>query len=179
VPGLGDGPDLTRPPDPIPAELGSMLPAPVMSPPLRGCDPSVGVSGVFDGAQVTIRNGGGVEMTAGFDLSALSFVLPVALSEGDELVIRQQFQQECQRIRSSWSAPAMPVGPASPVDPPVPCRGPGHSSAAWPGSRHCPASRARPMRRSTNCLRLARRLYLLMAEQLRLEKLRKYRRLSS
>jgi len=35
------------------------------------------------------------------------------------------------------------------------------------------------MRRSTNCLRLARRLYLLMAEQLRLEKLRKYRRLSS
>jgi glycerophosphoryl diester phosphodiesterase len=90
-----------------------------MASPLRGCDPSVRVSGVFDGTQVTIRDAAGVETTAGFDLSALRFVLPTPLAEGDELVIRQQFQLECKQTRGVWSAPPMPVGPASPVDPPT------------------------------------------------------------
>ncbi len=122
VPGVGNGPDVVRSPDSIPAALGSVLPSPVMNPPLRGCDPSIQVSGVFDGAQVTIRHAAGVETTTGFDLSALTFVLPAPLGQGDELVIRQQFQGECQRIRSTWSAP-LSVGPAIPVDPPV-VRGP-------------------------------------------------------
>lgn len=118
VPGVGDGPDVTRVPDPIPAELHGVLPPPIMAAPLRGCDPSVRVSGVFDGTQVTIRDAAGVETTAGFDLSALTFVLPQPLTDGERLVIRQQFQRECKQTKGVWSA-AMPVGPASPVDPPA------------------------------------------------------------
>lgn len=119
VPGLGDGPALTGNPEPIPPQLKRILPPPVMREPLRGCDPSVHVSHVFDGAQVTIRNQAGVAATAGFDLSALDFILPSPLTEGDELVVQQHFQRQCQETSGTWSAPPVRVGPAKPVNAPV------------------------------------------------------------
>ncbi len=119
-PGVGHGPVLIRNPDPIPANLNHILPPPVMALPLRGCDASIGVSGVFDGAQVTIKDQSGNEATAGFDLSGLQFVQPSPLVAGDELVVRQEFQGECARtFRGKWSSPAALVGPAAPVAPPT------------------------------------------------------------
>jgi glycerophosphoryl diester phosphodiesterase len=119
VPGLGDGPALTGHPEPIPPQLKRILPPPVMREPLRGCDPSVHVSHVFDGAQVAIRNQTVATTTAGFDRSALNFILPSPLTEGDELLVEQHFQGECQGLVGTWSAPPVRVGPAKPVKPPV------------------------------------------------------------
>jgi glycerophosphoryl diester phosphodiesterase len=118
VSGVGHGPELTPTPDPIPAVLGRALPAPVIGQPLRGCDPSVLVSQVFDGALVTLRHKDNSEESAGFDLDALHLLLGHPLVEGDELSARQQFQGECGTYLGAWSAPVS-VGPAKPVDPPV------------------------------------------------------------
>ena len=68
---LGAGPAVGQAADTIPGGRGQALPAPVLEPPIRGCDPSVVVSGVFDGATVTIERRSGLVDVAGFDLGAL------------------------------------------------------------------------------------------------------------
>jgi hypothetical protein len=84
-----------------------------MREPLRGCDPSVDASHVFDGAQVTIRDQSGATVTAGFDLSAVRFILPSPLREGDELVIEQHFQHERMRPATPSSRSACPMTSAT------------------------------------------------------------------
>jgi hypothetical protein len=113
---LGPGPDVGQSADLIPGRRGQALPPPVMQPPLRGCDPSVQVNGVFDGATVTIERRSGIVDVAGFDRSALRFILSKPLDEDDELIIRQEVDKGCERPPKR-SEPAT-VGKLEPVDPP-------------------------------------------------------------
>ncbi|MFF1635628.1 PLAT/LH2 domain-containing protein [Leifsonia sp. NPDC058248] len=115
--GLPPGPDVSRTPDRIPGAPGQLLPAPVITLPVRGCDPSVGVTGVFDGALVTIERASGIRDQAGFDRDALTFVLSSPLKEGDELTIRQEVDRKCER--PAKTSDPVEVGPVEPVDAPT------------------------------------------------------------
>lgn len=117
APGLPNGPDTDRTADPLPGRRGQGLPPPTIDPPIRGCDPAVHVSGVFDGATVTIRRASGGTDVAGFDRGDLWFVLGDPLKEGDELEVRQDVERTCERP-GVFSAPFL-VGPLKPVETPV------------------------------------------------------------
>jgi glycerophosphoryl diester phosphodiesterase len=117
VPGLPNGPDITRTPDVIPATPNHRLPAPVLSPPIRGCDFSVKVSGVVDGALVTIKHDNGATESAGFDRDTLRFILPTPLKEGEKLTVQQEVAKKCERLPTVSASTT--VGPLKPVDPPL------------------------------------------------------------
>ena len=117
VPGLGPGPSVSRETDEIPGNRGSALPAPVMEPPLRGCDASIMVTAVFDGALVTIERKSGTVESAGFDLGALRFTLTRPLDEDDVVTIRQEVDRKCER--PTTTSKPVTVGKATPVDPPT------------------------------------------------------------
>jgi len=116
VPGLGPGPDISRPADPIPGHSGQRLPPPVLEPPLRDCDASVQVTGVIDGASVTLERRSGTVETAGFDRSALRLILSRPLDEDDELTTWQAVDERCERP-PAHSNPVT-VGKLQPVDAP-------------------------------------------------------------
>lgn len=116
APGLGPGPDVAQQSDAIPGASGQALPPPVMQPPQRGCDASVHVTGVFDGATVIIERRSGIVDTAGFDRDDLRFVLSKPLHEDDQLTIEQRVDVKCERPPAR-SGP-ITVGKLEPVDPP-------------------------------------------------------------
>jgi hypothetical protein len=97
APGLANGPDVSQKVDPIPVYAGGALPPPVIEQPVRGCDASVQVSGVIDGAAVTIERRSGISDTAGFDRDTLRFILSQHLDEDDTLTIWQEMDRRCER----------------------------------------------------------------------------------
>ncbi len=117
VPPFPPGPGVSRVPDPLPVPIGHQLPPPLLQQPVRGCDPSVFVSMVFDGALVTMKRSSGLTDQAGFDLAALTWVLAAPLKEGDKLIIEQEVAINCERP-GKFSDP-INVGPLRPLDPPV------------------------------------------------------------
>ncbi len=117
VPAFPPGPDVSRVPDPLPGPIGKPLTPPQITPPLRGCDASILVTHVFDGAQVTVKRTSGLTDQAGFDLDALRFILQKPLAENDDLIIEQEVALNCER-KGQFSKPVK-VGPLQPVDPPV------------------------------------------------------------
>jgi PLAT/LH2 domain len=117
APGLGPGPGVSGAPEEIPGNRGSALPPPTMELPLRGCDVSIMVTGVYDGALVTIERKSGIVESAGFDLGALRFSLTRPLDEDDVVTIRQEVDRKCERPTTT-SKPII-VGKAAPVDPPT------------------------------------------------------------
>jgi glycerophosphoryl diester phosphodiesterase len=117
VPGLPNGPDIIRTPDVIPATPNHHLPAPVLNPPIRGCDFSIKVSGVVDGALVTIKHNNGAIDIGGFDLDTLWFILPTPLKEGEKLTVQQEVAKKCERLPTVSASTT--VGPLKPVDPPL------------------------------------------------------------
>jgi hypothetical protein len=117
VPPFPPGPGASRIPDPLPVPVGHPLTPPVIQQPVRGCDPSVLVSNVFDGALVTIERSSGLVDAAGFDRDALQFILQSPVKEGDKLIIKQEVALNCER-QTEFSA-AIIVGPPKPVDPPA------------------------------------------------------------
>jgi hypothetical protein len=116
APGLPNGLDTARAPDPLPLRKGQPLPAPSIQLPIRGCDASVLISNVFDGATVTLRRGSGATEVAGFDRDSLWFILQKEFEEGEDLEVRQDVARACER--QGTLSPAQRVGPAKPVDPP-------------------------------------------------------------
>lgn len=116
TPGVGGGPDVGQPADAIPPMPNRASPPPVMQPPIRGCDASIQITGVIDGAKVTIDRRSGPVDVAGFDRSALRLILTKPLDEDDELTIRQEVDIHCER-RSAESAPVI-VGKLEPVGSP-------------------------------------------------------------
>lgn len=76
----------------LPIGSGEKLPAPTLdgSPP-KGCDPSILVASVFDGAEVTVlRRSDGSSETSTFDYDRLNFIFASPLSNGgDQLEITQ------------------------------------------------------------------------------------------
>lgn len=115
--GLPPGPDATRTPELLPGSRGQLLPPPTITLPIRGCDPSVDVTGVFDGALVTIDRASGGHDQAGFDRGALTFVLSSPLKEGDELTIKQEVDRKCERPPKT--SDPVTVGKTAPVDAPT------------------------------------------------------------
>jgi hypothetical protein len=89
--------------EPLPVPTGDELPPPSLGgPPPKGCDTSIMIAGVYDGAEVTIlRRSDGSTETSTFDLDRLNFVLGTPLSsQGDKLEIRQAMR-ECRERRPS------------------------------------------------------------------------------
>jgi hypothetical protein len=105
---VGTGPDATVRTDQVPTRDRS-LPPPTVGTPLVACQTAVSVTGVFDGATVTLTHKDSTTQQAGFDLSGLWFGVP-ALVEGDTIKSRQEMQR-CE-LRSADSAPPVTVGPA-------------------------------------------------------------------
>jgi hypothetical protein len=114
--GLAPGLGAVREADEIPGGRGRPLPPPVIQPPVRGCDASIQVKGVFDGALVTVERRSGTVESAGFDRSATRLILTKHLDEDDELTIRQEVDLHCERPATK-SAP-LTVGKLEPVDAP-------------------------------------------------------------
>ena len=96
-----------------PGRPGAKLPPPHMTEPMRGCDGSVEVTGVFDGAVVTIDRSSGAPEVAGFDRNRERFTLSRPLVEDEELRVRQEVANRCERPAVS-SGPSV-VGKARPV----------------------------------------------------------------
>jgi glycerophosphoryl diester phosphodiesterase len=115
IPGLAAGPPVSQNIDPLPQFPFRHLPAPVIQEPVRGCDSSIFVSNVFDGALVTMKRSSGSTDQAGFDLGALTLDVP-PLKEADKLIIEQEVAINCERV-GTFSQPVI-VGPLQPVDPP-------------------------------------------------------------
>lgn len=113
---VGAGPDAAVGLDRIPAGPNGKLPAPTVNAPLVECQTAVLVTGVYDGADVTITHKDGHTESAFFDLPGLWFRMP-ALRQPDTLSARQTFER-C-KLRSDDSKPPVPVGPASAVPKPV------------------------------------------------------------
>lgn len=99
---LGTPKETTYSVDKLPAPHGVKLPVPVLTAPARGCDRSVHLGGIIDGADVTIsRASDGTSETAIFDLDRLRFDLTKPLaSAGDKLEVVQQLKG-CDRWEAS------------------------------------------------------------------------------
>jgi glycerophosphoryl diester phosphodiesterase len=115
APTVGAGPAQSRVSELVPGGVAQLAP-PVIQLPVRGCDAAVTVSGVVDGALVTLTRGSGTVDTFGFDTGGGRWWLSKALAQGDTLTIRQDVDLTCKRPGKT-SAP-IPVGAVKPVDAP-------------------------------------------------------------
>lgn len=118
---IGNGPDTVGHSDPV---IPRQLPAPIIRQPLLGCQTAVLVSGVYDGATVTLKRSSGIVDTGGFDRNALWFMLSRPLDETDKAITAQQdLAKKCER-KGIESSPPVPVNkrqglPAPVVIPPL------------------------------------------------------------
>ncbi|KAL5318950.1 hypothetical protein ACEPPN_014018 [Leptodophora sp. 'Broadleaf-Isolate-01'] len=118
VPSLGfRGGSLNVSTTPIPLVQGAPLPPPKVQLPLRGCDPTLKLSEVYEGARITIKRTSGLVETVGLGVSASEVVLTQPLKTRDKIQVSQSVWEKCERP-SDISEP-FPVGKADPVDPPV------------------------------------------------------------
>lgn len=89
---IGTPKETTITADKVPVPMGTKLPTPMLTAaPPKGCDASVHIGGIIDGADVTIlRASDGTQETAIFDLDQLRFDMTKPLStSGDKLEITQ------------------------------------------------------------------------------------------
>jgi PLAT/LH2 domain len=113
APGLGNGPDVEADIDELPDRP---LLAPVITQPVRGCDASIELTGVLDGALVTIQRGSGYTETAGIPLNTAHVNLSRHLDEDDTLTVWQEVAPRCERIFDR--SDPVTVGKLEPVEPP-------------------------------------------------------------
>jgi outer membrane protein assembly factor BamB len=104
------------PPDPVPAGPKGGLPSPILPGPLKQCDPAVLVTGVFEGATVTITRSAGATESACFDATGLWFILNTPLTL-NEMVTAQQDFPRCE-VFGTPTAP-IKVGDIRPIPPPL------------------------------------------------------------
>ena len=111
------GPPLNGPhPDPAPAGPERRLPAPVLPGPLKQCDPAVLVTGVSEGATVTLTRSAAPPESACFDATALWFGLSTPLMLNETVTAVQNYPH-C-KVLGTPTAPAT-VGSVTPVPPPA------------------------------------------------------------
>jgi hypothetical protein len=99
LPVSGAAPVATEQVVPLPVARGGELPqVRVGDPKPAGCDPSIFISGVVDGARVTVdRRSEGITSSAHFDLGELTMLLGTALDAGGgELAITQEVGPFCE-----------------------------------------------------------------------------------
>jgi hypothetical protein len=111
----GSGPETLLRPDPLPVDTARPLPPPTLHTPLLGCQKSVLVTGVIDGATVTLTRATGTVESAVFDQSGLWFGVH-ALREQDRITVRQDLRR-CE-INGEESGPVK-VGPPSAIPAPI------------------------------------------------------------
>ncbi len=110
----------------LPSPVGKLPPPTVGQPAPMGCDSSIRINGVIDGAEVTIeRASDGTRDIAIFDLDGLWFNLskPFAAA-GDRVLIRQALSSQCHEFPSDLREEK--IGPArapEPLDVDEPCAG--------------------------------------------------------
>ena len=100
IPGVGDGPTVSRTPLALPGPPRGPLAAPDVAPPPLACNTSVKVIGVFDGAEVTLRRDDGqrvVDLVYMFDAPSLRAPVNEPLAEGEILTLSQAVHAECSR----------------------------------------------------------------------------------
>lgn len=105
----------------LPIGRGQRLSPPALGgpPPPAGCDVSVPVAGVYDGAQITIlRRSDGSAETSTFDLDRLNFILATPLPNGGDTLEITQAMPDCGERRPSEPL-LVDVGPADPPGTPV------------------------------------------------------------
>ncbi|MEU4301832.1 hypothetical protein [Kitasatospora aureofaciens] len=106
----------TPTPSPVPDGPPEQPPPPVVHGPLLACQTGVPVSGVFEGAQVTLHRTGVPNTTRGcFDLSALTFRVP-PLVEGEQVSADQAFVN-CEAL--GGASATVVVGPADQIPAPA------------------------------------------------------------
>jgi hypothetical protein len=113
---VGAGPKAVVRTDRVPIGDTTVLPAPTITAPLVACQTATLVTGVFDGATVTLTHADGRTDVAAFDMSAL-WLNAAALRDGDKLKARQEMAR-CE-LKSPDSSPPVPVGPASALPAPT------------------------------------------------------------
>ena len=114
VPGLPPSPVTHRNPDSLPDRALDPLPPPNIEDPLKACQPAVLITGVIDGATVTVTRDRGPTEKADFDLPNLWFTLSQPLVEGETIKVVQGFMR-CQRPGRERQRK---VGPAVPIEVP-------------------------------------------------------------
>jgi hypothetical protein len=97
---------------------GRGLPPPVVKDTPRGCDASIDIAGVYDGALVTLQPDGLGTLQAGFELNDMKLILLEPLREGTAFTLKQDVHEKCERF-GILSNPSIVVGPLEPVDPPA------------------------------------------------------------
>ncbi|KAG4439429.1 hypothetical protein IFR05_005076 [Cadophora sp. M221] len=118
VPSLGfRGNSLIASASPIPLVQGAPLPPPKVQLPLRGCDATLKLSEVYEGARVTIKRASGLVETVGLGVSSSEVILTEPLKTRDRIQVSQSVWEKCERP-SDISEP-FPVEKADPVEPPV------------------------------------------------------------
>ncbi|KAH7319504.1 hypothetical protein BKA65DRAFT_483004 [Rhexocercosporidium sp. MPI-PUGE-AT-0058] len=86
--------------------------------PPRGCDASIDITDVYDGALVTLQPDNLGALQAGFELNDMKLILDKPLREGTSFTLKQDVHEKCERFGIP-SNPPIVVGPLEPVDPPV------------------------------------------------------------
>jgi hypothetical protein len=93
-----------------PPAVGRKLDPPAITPPLIDCDSAVPISGIFEGAAVSLRHEGGT-FDACCDFPSTRLLIP-PLRQGQHVDVRQRFPS-CE-YESDWSPrPGVTVGPAT------------------------------------------------------------------
>ncbi len=124
----------------LPSPIGK-LPAPTVGQPLpRGCESSIRINGIVDGAEVTIeRASDGTRDVARFDLDGLWFNLSKPFPPGgDRIVISQSLASHCHDFPSDpREERIMPARTPDPLDVAEPCAGSTlmHVQNVLPGAR--------------------------------------------
>jgi hypothetical protein len=119
IPGVGDGPALSRTSRDLPGASASPLPAPDIDPAPVACNTAVRITQVFDGARVILRRDDGqqaVDLHFTFDAPQLWARVGAPLKEGESLTVSQAVHEECSRPQTTRD---ITVGQASPVAKPV------------------------------------------------------------
>jgi hypothetical protein len=123
IPGLGNGPSISRTPMPLPGQPQEPLIAPEIDPAPVACNTAIKISKVYDGAEVTVRRDNGVRtinLSYMFDAPALLASVGLPLEEGEILTISQAVAIHCERYPATGE---IRVGSAPPIPKPV-VRGP-------------------------------------------------------
>jgi hypothetical protein len=97
--GAQHGPPTPRDVEKLPIDPAMPLPKPIikgLNGPIRACDSTVRIEGVFEGSDVTLTRESGEAQTAGFDLSGLWFTLATPLALSNRQVTAKQDLPGCR-----------------------------------------------------------------------------------
>ena len=113
---IGPGPTTTLDVQPLPLPPGTQLPPPQLARPLHGCEDQISLTGIYDGATLTLNLSTGESYSAGADVANPTFVLPAPLkwdALNPPVATFKQAMPACERTGLPGTATVGPpeVGP--------------------------------------------------------------------